>query len=149
MTLTPEKPGPGPGAPEASPVLELGDTSTYLNRELSWLRFNERVLEEALDERHPLLERVKFLAIFQSNLDEFFMIRVSGLRSQLEAGVVAAPPDGMTPTEQLDEIRSQLLPTLGRCYRCFSEDLEPGSSRPRHRASRFRRSHRRGTWLDA
>jgi len=66
----------------------LDDPSLYINRELSWLQFNWRVLEEALDERHPLLERVKFLAIFSSNLDEFFMIRVSGLRRQVTGGVL-------------------------------------------------------------
>jgi polyphosphate kinase len=95
----------------------------YANRELSWLRFNERVLEEALDESLPLLERVNFLSIFGSNLDEFFMIRVSGLRRQLQAGVVEAPPDGMTPAEQLAAIRERLLPTVKRAHRCWTEDL--------------------------
>src|SRR6185503_13521142 len=69
----------------------------YINRELSWLKFNERVLEEALDEKNPLLERVNFLSIFGSNVDEFFMIRVSGLRRQMQTGVLEAPPDGMSP----------------------------------------------------
>ena len=97
----------------------------YLNRELSWLRFNHRVLEEALDRSHPLLERVKFLAIYASNLDEFFMIRVSGLRRQLEAGVVEAPPDGMTPRSQLSAIREYLLPELARVEKCWRQDLLP------------------------
>jgi polyphosphate kinase len=80
-------------------------------------------LEEALDERHPLLERVKFLAIFASNLDEFFMIRVSGLRRQLAAEVLETPPDGMTPAEQLAATRQELLPLLARHSECWHEDL--------------------------
>ena len=105
--------------------IDLNDPSLFINRELSMLRFNERVLEEALDERRPLLERVKFLAIFSSNLDEFFMIRVSGLRRQLAADVVDAPPDGMTPAEQLMSIRQDLLPMLDEQARCWHEDLLP------------------------
>src|ERR671915_290343 len=76
----------------------------YINRELSWLAFNSRVLNEALDERTPLLERVRFLSIVGTNLDEFYMVRVAGLRRQVAAGVVHTPPDGMTPQEQLDAI---------------------------------------------
>ena len=92
--------------------IDLDDRRLYINRELSWLKFNERVLEEVMDERHPLLERVKFLSIFSSNLDEFFMIRVSGLRRQLAANVVETPPDGMSPAEQLMAIRQELQPML-------------------------------------
>jgi polyphosphate kinase len=101
----------------------LGHRTYYINRELSWLEFNARVLEEALDDRNPLLERVKFLSIFSSNLDEFFMIRVSGLRTQLEAGILKAPPDGMTPGEQLAEIRTRLHPTLEKRAACWKDDL--------------------------
>jgi polyphosphate kinase len=76
----------------------------YFNRELSWLDFNARVLREAVDERVPLLERVKFLAIFSSNLDEFFMVRVAGLKRQLAAGVTTPSPDGLTPQQQIEAI---------------------------------------------
>ena len=103
----------------------LNHRTYYINRELSWLKFNERVLEEALDERSPLLERVKFLSIFSSNLDEFFMIRVSGLRRQLTGGVLAPPPDGMTPAEQLAEIRKGIKPLLKKRTQCWREDLLP------------------------
>ena len=76
----------------------------YFNREFSWLEFNRRVLAEALDPRTPLLERLKFLAIFSSNLDEFFMVRVAGIKNQIEAGVDRLTPDGKTPKEQMDGI---------------------------------------------
>jgi polyphosphate kinase len=105
--------------------IDLEDPSLYVNRELSWIKFNQRVLEEALDTSHPLLERIKFLAIVASNLDEFFMVRVSGLRRQLAAGVLKAPPDGMTPAEQLAAIRRQLLPQLAQQYECWHDDLLP------------------------
>jgi len=96
-----------------------------INRELSWLQFNRRVLEEALDHRHPLIERLKFLAIFSSNLDEFFMIRVSGLQEALAAQIVETSPDGMTAAEQLSEIRAQLRPMLHEQTRCLRDDVLP------------------------
>jgi polyphosphate kinase len=111
--------------PVPNKTIDLNDPGLYINRELSWLQFNRRVLEEALDEGHPLLERVKFLAIFSNNLDEFFMIRVSGLRRQLEAGTLKTPPDGMTPVEQLAAIRRELLPDLARQLDCWHYDLLP------------------------
>src|SRR6476619_4408945 len=84
-------------------------TFPYINRELSWLEFNARVLHEARDERNPLLERVKFLAIFAGNLDEFFQVRVAGLRQQVDAGKVARSPDGRTAEEQLAAARERVL----------------------------------------
>ena len=103
----------------------LNHRTYYINRELSWLRFNERVLEEALDQENPLLERAKFVSIFASNLDEFFMIRVSGLRGQLAGGVLEAPPDGMSPAEQLAAIRNRLEPLLEKLTTCWKDDIRP------------------------
>ena len=81
----------------------------YADREASWLAFNARVLHEARDTRNPLLERLKFLTIFAGNLDEFFQVRIAGLRQQVEAGAVARAPDGMTPAEQLAAARARVL----------------------------------------
>ncbi|MFL5552747.1 MAG: polyphosphate kinase 1 [Gemmatimonadaceae bacterium] len=86
----------------------MTDPALFLNRELSWLAFNTRVLHEAVDERNPLLERLKFLAIFNTNLDEFYMVRVAGLRRQVAAGLHHLPPDGMSPSEQLTAISTRV-----------------------------------------
>src|SRR5262249_4920709 len=107
----------------ATPTLD--DPALYINRELSWLQFNWRILDEALQPSQPLLERVKFLAIFAKNLDEFFMIRVAGLRQLAMAGVSQAPPDGMTPTEQLTAIHTTLETHLARQAACWHYDLLP------------------------
>ena len=98
----------------------LDDPALFFNREIGWLQFNERVLEEAEDPGHPLLERVKFFAICGSNLDEFFMVRVSGLRRQLGRPVTRAPADGLTPAEQLQAIVQRLRPLLERYGRCWA-----------------------------
>ncbi|WP_442948854.1 polyphosphate kinase 1 [Nostoc sp.] len=108
----------------ANPI-NLNDPQYYLNRELSWLEFNGRVLHEACDDRTPLLERLKFLAIFNSNLDEFFMVRVAGLKQQVEAKVSLLTPDGRTPQQQLDDIRSTLIPHVKKQHQHFEQVLRP------------------------
>ena len=101
------------------------DPSWFFNRELSWLDFNQRVLELAEDDSAPLLERVKFCAIFASNLDEFFMVRVAGLWDQVDAGIDARGPDGLSPREQIQAIRSRSLELDRRLTRVFERKLKP------------------------
>lgn len=105
--------------------INLSDPQYYFNRELSWLEFNYRVLREATDSRTPLLERLKFLAIFSSNLDEFFMVRVAGLKQQVEAQVSKLTPDGRTPSQQLDDINQRLLPIVQEQHQHFEQVLRP------------------------
>ena len=109
--------------------IDLDDESLYLNRELSWIEFNKRVLEEAEDTTHPLLERLKFLAIFSTNLDEFFMIRVAGLQEQIYSGVTELSSDGMTPLEQMKEIRSRLIPLYKRQADVWRSTIVPALQR--------------------
>ncbi|MDQ5894210.1 MAG: polyphosphate kinase, partial [Actinomycetota bacterium] len=104
---------------------DSSDPSWFFNRELSWLDFNQRVLELAEDESVPLLERVKFCAIYASNLDEFFMVRVAGLWDQVDAGIDARGPDGLSPREQIQAIRSRSLELDRRLTGVFDQVLRP------------------------
>ncbi len=106
-------------------TLNLQNPDYYFNRELSWLEFNYRVLSEALDERTPLLERLKFLAIFSANLDEFFMVRVAALKQQVEAGVTKLTPDGRTPEQQLTDISKRLHPLIKQQDHHFEYIIRP------------------------
>lgn len=105
--------------------VDLRASQHYLSRELSWLEFNRRVLHEALDDRVPLLERLKFLAIFSTNLDEFFMVRVAGLKQQIEAGVSTPTPDGFTPSTHLEAINQRLLPMIEQQALAFTTVIRP------------------------
>jgi len=110
---------------ERTRAVEGDQPSRFLNRELSWLDFGARLLDLAADDKLPLLERVKFLAIFASGLDEFFQVRVAGLKDQIAAGVRPASPDGMTPVEQLGAIRVRVLELVKRQSKIFSPDIQP------------------------
>src|SRR5580692_5285790 len=105
--------------------LLLSDPSLYINRELSWLEFNQRVLEEAQDQSNPLLERLRFLCIVASNLDEFFEVRVAGLKQQRESGVSEPGPDGMSPGEQLAAISARVRQMVDDKYLVWSKELVP------------------------
>ncbi len=116
-------------APETLPVASLDDPSLYISRELSWLQFNDRVLEEALDARNPLLERLKFVAIYGTNLDEFFMIRVAAIKQQIDAQVVRRSEDGRLPVEHLAAISERLRESLPRQMRVLNDELLPALER--------------------
>ena len=104
---------------------ELTNPSLYINRELSHIEFNRRVLEECYNENNPLLERLKFLAIFTSNMDEFFMVRVSGLKQQVLLGITRTPADGLLPREQLVTIYRTVTQLFGEAMTCWREQLRP------------------------
>ncbi len=110
-----------------APTTALDDPALYINRELSWLEFNRRVLEEAQDTGVPLLERLKFLAIFASNLDEFFMVRVGGLQQKMQSGITrGSGADRMPPAEQLERIHRLVRDMVTAQYECFKNEILPG-----------------------
>jgi polyphosphate kinase len=116
------------GTPTSAPSLD--DPALYINRELSWLAFNRRVLEEAQDPAVPLLERLKFLAIFESNLDEFFMVRVGGLQQKVQAGIpLGSGADKTPPHEQLEKIGQAIRLMTADAYRCLLDDVLPSLER--------------------
>ena len=121
MTAAP----PAAGIEQPAVDQSLSDPALYLNREVSWLDFNDRVLQLAEDERVPLLERVKFCAIYTTNLDEYYMVRVAGLRDQIDAGVENPSQDGLIPSEVIALIRERVLAQGRRLTDCFEGQLRP------------------------
>ncbi len=113
------------------------DATHFLNRELSWLEFNQRVLEEALDPVNPLLERLKFFTIVSSNLDEFFEVRVAGLKQQIESGKVGRSVDGLTATENFRAITRRVRKLVDDQYACWRNDLKPALTRHKIRLLEF------------
>src|SRR6187549_4091629 len=101
----------------------FGDPKNFINRELSWLAFNRRVLEEAQDPTQPLIERVKFMTIFSNNLDEFFEIRVAGIKQQIQSETSDIGPDGMSPTELFDRIQKTVRELVGTQYVLWKNEL--------------------------
>jgi polyphosphate kinase len=127
----PQPPPPSQPQPQPSlaPVPALDSPALYVNRELSWLAFNARVLAEAEEAGVPLYERLKFLGIVTANLDEFFMVRVAGLKQQLSGEVEEVPPDGLVPQEQLLAINARAHGLVDEMYRCWRQELVPALAR--------------------
>ena len=118
-------------------LLPVDDARYLFNRELSWLEFNRRVLEQALDAKTPLLEKLKFLSIFSTNLDEFFMIRVAGLKEQISEGVFKFSPDGLSAAEQFTQIYKRLQPMLDQQMQCLRENVLPQLAKESIRISTY------------
>src|ERR1700736_14175 len=116
---------PLPEATETPPAKKFSAPENFINRELSWLEFNRRVLEEAQDATQPLIERVKFLTIFSSNLDEFFEIRVAGIKQQIESETSDVGPDGMSPTEIFNNIHRIVGEQVTTQYALWNDELQP------------------------
>ena len=127
--------------PEQKAPVSLEDPQYYINRELSLLEFQRRVMEEAQDERNPLLERVKFLSIVSSNLDEFFMVRVAGLLQQIAAGVHDISADGLSPAEQLAAIRKVATEAYDSDRRVLSAQCVACLEAGRHSRLELQRAH--------
>ena len=123
----PRKPAVAPqvAVPEAKPVPDVDDPALYINREISWIEFDRKVLETAADPSVPLLERVKFLSIFFNNLDEFYMVRVMNLQRQARSGAEPTGADKMPPTEQLAEIRRKVTEMLDVAEKLWLKTLKP------------------------
>ncbi|MGB8464696.1 MAG: hypothetical protein WCE49_07115, partial [Terrimicrobiaceae bacterium] len=105
--------------------MDFSDGSYFINRELSWLEFNQRVLEQAIEESNPLLERLKFLCIVSSNLDEFFEVRVAGLKQQKQMHSFETGPDGLTASEALAAISARVRRMVDDQYGCWRDQLQP------------------------
>ncbi len=117
---------PTPDIGPSTPIAEYSRETRFINRELSWLAFNIRVLEEAFNPNHPLLERLRFLSISAANLDEFFMVRVAGLHGQVHEGIEEVSNDGLTPAQQIaaiNEVSAELIANQGRCWRVLQDEL--------------------------
>src|SRR4051812_42143835 len=114
-----------PDAIPPAPLNRFAAPENFINRELSWLEFNRRVLEEAQDPTQPLMERVKFLTIFSSNLDEFFEIRVAGIKQQIESQTSDVGPDGMSPTETFNAIQRLTQELVATQYALWNDELTP------------------------
>ena len=123
--MIPPSPKPGAGADGAPRPVEPHDPSLFLNRELSWLEFDARVLEEARDPSIPVLERLKFMGIVSNNLDEFFMVRVAGVKQKILGGVNDVSPDGQTPAEVLQAVSRRTHALIDEQYRAWNEALRP------------------------
>src|SRR4029077_9923511 len=133
--------------PPPQPNERFSDPKNFINRELSWLEFNRRVLEEAQDPTQPLIERVKFLTIFSSNLDEFFEIRVAGIKQQIESETSDVGPDGLSPTETFNQIQRLAHELVATEYELFNKELMPELEKNRIRIRKVSElGTRRAAW---